>query len=175
MEVNTCLLVPEQQKTIFEHPAASWGFKIITGPEENVLKRYENMQREYPADYIIRITSDCALLNPFVAEPIVREVIKLKYDYGHTDTSTMWPDGLDIEIFTPEVLRKLGDYARKNDSKETKEHVTWPIKNDSSFYALKYSHPSDPKYKSVGKLSIDTMEDLERVKTWIEECFWIDV
>ena len=84
-----------------------------------------------------------------------------------------WFDGTDVEIFTPDILKKLISFALENKSKETIEHVTWPINNTDKIFAHKLYWPKNNKYHEVPKLSVDTAEDYFRVKNYLGECFWI--
>ena len=146
---------------------------LVGGPEDNVLKRFINMQKTKKADYVMRLTADCPLM---VTEEIVqmaKEAVHLKYDYGTLLTPDDWFDGTDAEIFTSKMLKELSKYASNKQSKMTWEHVTYPLKNDSNFFAHKLFWPKRDLYKEVPKLSIDTTEDFMRVRSYLSQCFWI--
>jgi len=167
------LLVPTLQNQIFEHVAANHGVNLLTGPEDNVLKRYDNFQKWGSFDYIVRVTSDCPLIVTEEAVKMIKDVIQFKFDYGAMKTPEDWFDGTDVEIFTPDILKKLISFALENKSKETIEHVTWPINNTDKIFAHKLYWPKNNKYHEVPKLSVDTAEDYFRVKNYLGECFWI--
>ena len=172
-DVEIALLVPREQAQVFEHVSQKWKVPIVTGPEDNVLKRYENFQKEGKYDYIVRLTADCPCLPPFVAADVIEETISKKYDYGCTHTPNDWFDGADVECFSDAILKKISDYAFQKKHFQTREHVTWPIKNDSDFFALKLFFAKDEKFKDIPKLSIDTTEDLFRVIQIRKSLWWM--
>lgn len=106
------------------------------GSEDDVLNRfyqaciYFNIK---PDDILIRITADC----PVIDYEIVDKTIKLHLDENNDYTSnTMpctYPDGLDCEIFSFEILTKA--WKNANLSSE-REHVTLYIKNHPEIFKL---------------------------------------
>ena len=95
--------------------------KIYRGSENNVLSRYFGAAKKFKSDIIVRITSDCPLIDPFMLTRIINYYKKNKYDYISNVRPRSFPDGLDIEVFSFETLK----YAFENSkTKADKEHVT---------------------------------------------------
>ncbi len=139
-------------KTILKHvwdaAKLSWADKVIVAwPERypdldqnDVLNRFRRISYEFPSKYIIRLTSDCPLLTPAIINESIMEFNRKKVPYYcNRDT---YQDGFDVQIFTSFMLH--GNYATH------KEHVITP-----------HSHLTPDKF-----LSVDTKEDLERVRNY---------
>lgn len=108
--------------TLANHVAGQ-GIRVVRGSEDDVLQRYLKAVDDSDATTVIRITGDC----PFVMPALVDEVVCAFYareggiDYlSNTDPPT-YPDGLDIEVFTADSLRRAGREARDT---YDREHVT---------------------------------------------------
>ena len=135
---------------------------FFVGSEKNVLKRYFDAANEYKLDYIIRITSDCPLIDPKTIKDMIKEFKKHNLDYiANTlpPKDSLWPDGSDVEIMTMKCLTTVYREATK---KEDKEHVTNFIwKNKKKFKTKVFKTNKD--YSNF-KFSVDYKDDLEVVK-----------
>ena len=101
---------------------------VYRGDEHNVLKRYYECAKKFKVDNIIRITSDCPLIDPELIDKGINLFKKNKFDYVSNTISPSYPDGLDFEIFSFKVLKNSMD---QNLSKLDKEHVTLHMKRSN--------------------------------------------
>ena len=69
--------------------------------------------KKYNTNIIVRITSDCPLVDPKILDKMVKVYSKSNIDYltNIKDTATgnkkyYYPDGLDIEIFSTASFKK---------------------------------------------------------------------
>lgn len=88
--------------------------KIVRGPEHDVLARYAKAAAAVNADVILRITSDCPLLDPQVCG----DLLKLRERTNAGFASNSWPArsypvGFDCEVFTREVLERAEETIAK--------------------------------------------------------------
>jgi spore coat polysaccharide biosynthesis protein SpsF len=133
--------------------------KIFRGNKNNVLNRYVKAAEKFNIDVIIRITSDCPLIDPNESKKVVRKFIKNNYDYVTTDDKT-YPKGLDTECVSLKVLKKILDVT---DDKFEKEHVTMYIyKNPKKFRIGLVKNKK--KIPTTTRWVVDYKEDLEFVK-----------
>ena len=110
----------------------------FSGSEFDVLDRHFQCAKEIEADPIIRITSDCTLIDPFLSEKILRYYLSHDYDFVSNTITPTFPDGLDTEIFSYESLEKAA-YETKLPSE--REHVTtYFIKNPDKFKISNYEN-----------------------------------
>ncbi len=132
--------------------------KFFCGSETNVLERYYLTAKKYNINNIIRITSDCPLVDIKSLEKLIKVYLKNKYDYASNTINPTYPDGMDIEIFKFNVLK---DQYKNFQNKLNREHVTTGIiKNDKY---KKFSLELDKDYSQL-KLSIDTYYDFYILK-----------
>ncbi len=139
----------------------AWPF-IYDGDENDVLGRFAHVATWTPeADTIMRLTADCPLLDPDVCARVLDLYRAADCQYAWTDTSKGdWPDGLDCEVFSRQLLGQCADVAS---DPADREHVTsWMRRGNAMTVSLR----PDPAYAGWPKLSIDTPEDLERVRNW---------
>ena len=101
------------------------GAKVAYGPEDDVLGRYLLAATDVGANKILRVTSDCPLIDP----EICNEVLELSgvLDYASNVTPRMWPKGLDCEAFSITALQTAD---RKATDPRDREHVgPWMQRN----------------------------------------------
>ena len=139
--------------------------KYFRGSKNNVLMRYYEASKKYKEKNIIRITSDCPLIDPVILDKMIIEFKKKNLDYlsnTYPEPST-YPDGMDIEIFTYRSLELANKYAKK---KSEKEHVTVYIRKQKKFKILRTDLT---KNKSNYRLTVDYLKDYNLFKNLIDE------
>lgn len=135
--------------------AADFGYFVTRGSENDVLGRYAKAAREIGATTILRVTSDCPLIDPHIAGQVLDLLFSSGVDYSCNNLPPKFPHGLDCEAFSAEILFAADQQA--NSSYEW-EHVTPWIRN----------HPSLTKVNLLGpggglqemRWTLDQPEDL---------------
>tara|TARA_B100002051_G_scaffold274276_1_gene315028 strand:- start:248 stop:994 length:747 start_codon:yes stop_codon:yes gene_type:complete len=97
--------------------------KFFRGSENNVMSRFIEIGKIYNLDTIIRITSDCPLVDPKLIKKMLKIFSKSKIDYLSNTLpfkKKKFPDGSDIEIFRYKSLIKSKKFTKKSEL----EHVT---------------------------------------------------
>jgi spore coat polysaccharide biosynthesis protein SpsF len=91
--------------------AATYGATVVRGPEAEVLTRYLLAADATHAETVIRITSDCPLLDPILVAMCV-EVFGIEaVDYVTTEHEYSLAHGMDVEVFDASLLRRLDAVA----------------------------------------------------------------
>lgn len=124
--------------------------------EEDVLGRYATAAEIYGADIIIRITGDCPLFDPRIGDLLLERMGQgVIYDYvSNVWPIRTWPDGLDCEVFTRDILDRANKEAT---DPYDREHVTpWIRRNCRTYYNL--TLPIDWSHV---RLTVDYPEDLD--------------
>lgn len=137
------------------------------GSEMDVLSRYYEAAVKFKADAIVRITSDCPIIDPQVVDKTIQYFIENKeYDYVTNTVERTYPRGLDTEIFTFSALEK----AYKQASLERdREHVTaYFYTNPNNF---KIGHVKNDLDYSMYRWTVDTQEDFELIERIIEKLY----
>ena len=126
---------------------------VFRGDEHNVLKRYYDCAKKFKVDNIIRITSDCPLIDPELIDKGINLFKKNKVDYISNILPPSYPDGLDFEIFSFKALKRSMD---QNLSKFDKEHVTLHMKRSNR--TKKYNINSKENFSHL-RLTLDYEKD----------------
>ena len=158
--------------------ALKWGFEASRGSEDNVLDRFYQAVKDKKADWIVRVTSDCPLLDPQLVDEIITYAQNHNYDYVSNGLIEHFPDGQDVEVFKFSALKTAWENAKL---RSELEHVTpfiinnSDIKGDQLFSAKNYSCVQD--YSNI-RMTVDEPIDFDVVeyliqklgtkKTWLE-------
>jgi len=138
------------------------GWRCFRGNETDVLDRYYQAARTHRADIVVRITSDCPLIEPEVIDRIVRdfEHHQPEVDYASNilDRRT-FPRGLDTEVMRFDVLERAW---RDGKDSSYREHVTPYIYRNPHLFCLESMENSVDL--SHLRWTVDTLEDLDFVQ-----------
>jgi len=120
-DVLVCAVPDEDQSAPLEIVARQCGARVFRGSEHDVLARYEGAARNFEADVVMRVTSDCPLLDPDVCGRLLKLRDIERADYASNVHPRSFPQGLDCEIFTMAALQECA--ATASDAYD-REHVT---------------------------------------------------
>lgn len=132
------------------------GVAVFRGSEEDVLGRYYHAAKTFCADAIVRITSDCPLIDPVLIDALVNEFETHQWDYASNVQPRWFPRGLDTEVFSFPVLERAQQEA---DEAYQRAHVTPYIYQHPELFRLG-SVTADKDY-SQHRWTVDTIQDLE--------------
>jgi spore coat polysaccharide biosynthesis protein SpsF (cytidylyltransferase family) len=152
--------------------AASCGALISRGSEANVLDRYYKAAIQCGAEVVIRVTSDCPLMDPGLASQVLLLVTRDGADYACNNLPPSWPHGLDCEAFQFSWLERAANEAQLPSELE---HVTPYLRNHPDVRKLFFHGPGNATEKH--RWTIDTKADLRFLRALFarlpsgEECF----
>jgi len=141
----------------------SAGVDVTRGSEADVLSRYVEAAQRFGAATVMRVTSDCPLLDPHLLDDAVDRFVSARAsaagcDYFSNMLTPTFPYGLAVELMTAEALLTAG--AEAQDPQE-REHVTPFIYWRPGRFRLE-SLTMQPDL-STHRWTVDTPEDLELV------------
>jgi spore coat polysaccharide biosynthesis protein SpsF len=150
--------------------ARELGVDAVAGPLHDVLERYRLAAEHADAATVIRVTSDCPLIDPLLIDETVARFCAARQsggadwlDYLSVDISRL-PRGLDTEIF-PRALLDLA--AAEAVAPEEREHVTRFIyTRPERFHAASWA-PDGADFGQL-RLCVDTPDDFEAVNAIYE-------
>jgi spore coat polysaccharide biosynthesis protein SpsF len=131
------------------------------GSSTDVLDRYYQCAKNFSFSTIVRITSDCPLIDPVIIDEIISNFINNKgsFDYVSNIHSTRtFPHGTDVEVFSFEALEIAWKEAKKS---YEREHVTPYIYNNTKFRLLNITNK---KNLSRFRWTVDYNEDLKLIR-----------
>ncbi len=134
----------------------SRGVKVFRGSENDVLSRYAAASRD--CDVVVRLTSDCPLLDPDLIDLMLSHFLSGQVDYVSNTILRTYPRGYDVEIMSKEALEKVNRLAK---TPSEREHVTLYIrKHQDQFSISQVERKPDISHL---RLTVDTREDFELV------------
>ena len=138
------------------------GINVQKGSENNVLDRYYQIAKKNKIKNIIRLTSDCPLVDYKIVERLSQSFFKKKLN--HITTSSNFAEGLDCEMFDFNTLKKIHKKAKL---KSEKEHVTLFIKNNKKIFK---TDKIEPKFnQSKYRFTLDESNDFIVIKKIIKK------
>jgi len=141
---------------------AEQGWPYFRGREEDVLDRYYRAAIVHQADVVVRITSDCPLIEPEVVDRVVREFLERQpgMDYAaNTLPPRTFPRGLDTEVMRFDALERAW---REDEHPAWREHVTPYIYRNPGIFRL-HGVINEVDYSHM-RWTVDTPEDLAFVR-----------
>lgn len=166
IRVKPVLLIPKDDP-IKEHVIHK--IPVFEGSEDDVLSRYVDAADFYNADYIIRITGDCAWINAQVVSKVLRDAVRKNADYASNILVRTFIEGLDTEIMSRSMLKWLDKNATEP---ADREHVTTYLcrqiyaEADLPFQIHTVLNSYD---LSMIKTSIDTLEEYEQAVSMFDK------
>jgi len=150
--------------------ASSLGFIVSRGSEDDVLDRYFNSALSVNADVIVRITSDCPLIDPEIIDTMILEHLKYSKDFTSNIVSRTYPDGMDVEVFNMDVLKRAWHGATNSGDREHVTHYIWKnsdLLGGKLFTAHNVVADSSVDFSSL-RLTLDYPEDRDLITKLIE-------
>ncbi|MBZ0104044.1 MAG: glycosyltransferase family protein [Sulfuricella denitrificans] len=159
---NDIVIATTTNKT--DQPIVDWcnrcGVTCFRGPEHDVLARYHGAAALCHADTVVRVTSDCPLIDPAVIDKVIDYYLThtAECDYASNCLERTYPRGMDVEVFSRRALDEAHSEAR--DALE-REHVTPFIYGHPERYRL--ANITYPENQGHHRWTVDTQEDFELV------------
>ena len=138
--------------------AAARGSRVVRGPEDDVLHRYALAAEAAGADIVVRVTSDCPLIDPGLIDLVVETFLEdPSSDYCGLDVGS-YPRGLDVEVFRRRDL----DAADRDPATVAyeREHVTPTSTADPGASRSRGCPTPDRRWRIAGALTS------RRTSTW---------
>jgi spore coat polysaccharide biosynthesis protein SpsF len=138
-------------------------WNCFRGSEYDVLDRFYHASNAFHADTIVRITSDCPLIDPGLIDRVIAEFMHSAPvpDYlSNCIPQRTYPRGLDTEVIRFAALEKSW---REDYNRALREHVTQYILQNP--YKFSIAGSMDTENNSALRWTVDTREDYELVKS----------
>ena len=146
------------------------GVAVFRGSEEDVLSRFAGCARAHDLDVVVRVTSDCPLIDGGVVADGVTKFLQLRKQHGDdvylsNTLERTYPRGFDFEVVAAAALQRAD---REATARRDREHVTpW-------LYAGPHRLPQIVQVRravdrSSYRVTLDTVEDLELIRQLFED------
>ena len=165
-------LIPcSKENQILKKEIESFGGLVFMGNEKDLMDRYLTCANFYNINNIIRITSDCPLVDSYDIDRFLN--IYETFNSNNLYLSNFTPpdfasycNGSDIEIFSRKMLEEAGNIFKSN---KDREHVTFQFWDGRfSCNHLKIGWGNKLPINDI-RLTIDYKEDIEVLKVLSNE------
>ena len=144
------------------------GVKHFQGSTNDILDRFYQATSSLKPDFVVRVTSDCPLIDPVLIDNIIKFSKKHDQDYVSNTLIEAYPDGQDIEVIKWSAFKKAWECA---ETSFDREHVTPFIKSQSTFFGNKrftsLNYDCKKNYNHI-RMTVDEVLDFEAIKIIID-------
>lgn len=147
--------------------AAAHGVPVSRGSETDVLARYQQCAAAHDLDVIVRVTSDCPLIDGgLVAQGVARYLAAADSRlYLSNAGQRTYPRGFDYEVFSRELLEEA---AARATLPADREHVT-PYLHQNRPGTIRFENIARSADRSHYRLTVDTEDDYALIRRLIGE------
>lgn len=131
------------------------GASVFRGSELDVLDRYHRAAEAFGLSVVMRITSDCPLIDPALCAEVLRLHREAEVDYVCNNMPPSWPHGLDCEAMSFDWLARA---AKEAEEPNDREHVTPYIRRHPRALRANLARPGPSAYHH--RWTLDTRLDL---------------
>ncbi|MFJ7970430.1 cytidylyltransferase domain-containing protein [Psychrobacillus sp. NPDC096389] len=134
------------------------GVNYYRGSENDVLARYYQAAEQFDGDIIVRLTSDCPIIDPVIIDEtiIYYKEHASEFDYVSNTIERTYPRGLDTEVFSKKALKKSYEKAILE---KDREHVTAYMYSNPQIFRI--GNISNTQDLGSHRWTVDTMEDFQ--------------
>lgn len=147
----------------------NWGVNTYRGSIGDVLDRFYQAVKDIKPKWVVRVTSDCPLLDPELVDAVIAMAKVNDVDYASNILDERFPDGQDVEVFKFSALEKAWKEATL---KSDREHVTLYLRTNSSYKGGKlFSSVNFPCYAdySAIRMTVDEQRDFDLISVLVKD------
>jgi spore coat polysaccharide biosynthesis protein SpsF len=138
--------------------------EVFRGSTLDLLDRHYQVAKKYNAEVVIKIPSDCPLIDPFIIDKVILYYInnKEKFDFVSNLHPPSYPDGNDVEIMSFKVLENTWINAKKDFEREHTTPFIW--ENPEKFRIGNVFWETGLDYSMTHRFTIDYPEDYKFIR-----------
>jgi spore coat polysaccharide biosynthesis protein SpsF len=152
-----------------ENEAKILALPCYRGSLTNLLDRHYQVAELFEADYLVKIPSDCPLIDPEIINQVFDYFFENDFDYVSNLHPATFPDGNDVEIMTKDCINKTWLEAKKPLELEHTTPYIW--ENPDQFSIGNFEWKTGLDYSMTHRFTIDYQEDYEFIKAVFEELY----
>jgi spore coat polysaccharide biosynthesis protein SpsF len=141
------------------------------GDSEDLLDRHYKAAIKFKADIVVKIPSDCPLIDPEVIDKVIMYYInnKDKFDFVSNLHPASYPDGNDVEVIRFSTLEIAWNKAERSFEREHTTPFIW--ENPDKFRIGNVIWESGLDYSMTHRFTIDYKEDYDFIKAVYDELY----
>jgi len=144
---------------------------LFRGNSLDLLDRHYKAAKENNAEVVIKIPSDCPLIDPEIIDKVILYYInsKEKYDFVSNLHPASYPDGNDVEVMSFKSLENAWINAKIDFEREHTTPYIW--ENPDKFRIGNVVWETGLDYSMTHRFTIDYKEDYEFIKRVYDELY----
>ena len=148
-----------------------YNIETFRGNTLDLLDRHYEAAKQYGTDAVVKIPSDCPLIDPEIIDKVILYYInnRDKYDFVSNLHPPTYPDGNDVEIMSFEALEKAWINAKKDFEREHTTPYIWENPDKFRIWNVVWEKGFD--YSMTHRFTIDYKEDYEFIKRVYDELY----
>jgi spore coat polysaccharide biosynthesis protein SpsF len=161
----------EKADDIIEQEAAEMNMPCFRGSLNNLLDRHYQAGLKFNADIVLKIPSDCPLIDPRIIDQVLDFYFEHEgeYDFVSNLHPATTPDGNDVEIMTMACIEKAWKEAQKPMELEHTTPYIW--ENPDKFRIANVAWDTGLDYSMLHRFTIDYEADYQFIKRVFEELY----
>jgi spore coat polysaccharide biosynthesis protein SpsF len=147
------------------------GVQVISGHPTDLLDRHVQAARATAADVVVKIPSDCPLIDPAAIDRVIGAFLAEPdaYDYVSNLHPTTWPDGNDVEVMPAAMVELAWTEAQKPLEREHTTPFLWDRPARFRIGNVRWETGQD--LSQTHRLTLDYAEDYQLIRA-ILEALW---
>ncbi len=147
----------------------SMDVRCFSGNPTDLLDRHYRAAREMHPDFVVKIPSDCPLIDPGVIDRVLSYALESagRYDFVSNLHPPSYPDGNDVEVMPVDVLHTAWHEAKRPFEREHTTPFIWD--QPSRFRIGNVLWETGFDYSKTHRWTIDYPEDYQFIKTVYNE------
>jgi len=160
---------PEDDK--IEELCKENNISCFRGHLTDLLDRHYQAGKSYGADAVVKIPSDCPLIDPQIIDRVLKYYIDNsdQFDFVSNLHPATYPDGNDVEVMSFNVLEKAWKEATKQLEREHTTPYFW--ENSDKFRIGNVEWETGKDYSTTHRWTIDFEADYQFIKKIYEELY----
>ena len=148
--------------------------EIFRGDTYDLLDRHYRAGLKYNADVVVKIPSDCPLIDPMIVDKVLAYYVNNQdeFDFVSNLHPPTYPDGNDVEVVTMEALQKAWLFAKQDFEREHMTPYIW--ENPSQFRIGNVAWETGYNYSMTYRWTIDYEEVFIFIKSVYDELYAVN-
>ncbi len=168
------IIIATSQETaddIIEREASAIDVACFRGSLNNLLDRHYQLAKQAGADVVLKIPSDCPLIDPNIIDDVLDFYFdnQKQYDFVSNLHPATFPDGNDVEIMSMDCLERTWKEATRPLELEHTTPYIW--ENQDKFRIGNVLWSAGKDYSMSHRFTIDYPEDYQFIKRVFEELY----
>jgi spore coat polysaccharide biosynthesis protein SpsF len=161
----------EKEDDIIESLCRRDNVKCFRGSRVDLLDRHFKAALWQNADIVVKIPSDCPLIDPSVIDRVIEHFIRNhdEVDYVSNLHPPTYPDGNDVEVMSFNALHRAWKHATLAFEREHTTPYIWM--NTGIFRISNVVWESGLDYSKTYRFTLDYQEDFDFIKAVYEELY----